>query len=85
MVGGRVADWGPLPADPAELSRRTAPALGSRPLAGPDSVPPEAVHELRIVATWLDSHPEARVLALEPAPSGETLFDFCSNTGSLAA
>ncbi|HVE68799.1 MAG TPA: hypothetical protein VNB64_09490, partial [Solirubrobacteraceae bacterium] len=85
VVGGRVADWGPLPRDPGELARRTALALGARPVAGPASVPPEAVHELRIVATWLEAHPEAHVLPLDPAPSGETVFDFCSNPGSLAA
>ncbi|MDX6698689.1 MAG: polymerase subunit epsilon [Solirubrobacteraceae bacterium] len=85
IVGGRVADWGPLPRDAGELARRTALALGTRPSAGPQCVAPEAVHELRIVATWLESHPEAPVLGLDPAPSGERVFDFCSNPGSLAA
>ncbi|MDX6671393.1 MAG: polymerase subunit epsilon [Solirubrobacteraceae bacterium] len=84
IVGGRVADWGALP-DSAELARRTALALGTRPVAGPECVAPDAVHELRIVATWLQAHPEAPVLALDPPPAEGALFDFRSNAASLAA
>jgi DNA polymerase III subunit epsilon len=76
VVAGRVADWGPLP--PAEeVERRTALALASRPRNGaPECVPPDAVHELRIVSTWLDSHPEARVLALDPPPPPKRVAAF---------
>jgi DNA polymerase-3 subunit epsilon len=84
IVGGRVVDWGPLH-EADEVATRTALALGARPAAGPACVPPDAVHELRIVATWLEANPEAPVLALDPAPSERTLFDFCSNRVSLAA
>jgi DNA polymerase-3 subunit epsilon len=75
IVGGRVADWGALP-DLAELERRTALALGSRPLAGPPVVTADAVHELRIVATYLDAHPELPALELEPAPDRDRLAAF---------
>ena len=76
VVAGRVADWGPLP--PAEeVERRTALALASRPPhRAPECVPPDAVHELRIVSTWLDSHPEARVLALDPPPAPKRVAAF---------
>jgi DNA polymerase-3 subunit epsilon len=76
VVAGRVADWGPLP-PVAELAQRTALALGTRPPNGaPECVPPDAVHELRIVGTWLHSHPEAPVLALEPPPPPDRLAAF---------
>ena len=76
VVAGRVADWGPLP--PAdEVERRTALALATRPPNGaPECVAPDAVHELRIVSTWLESHPEARVLALDPPPPAKRIAAF---------
>ncbi len=78
VVGGRVADWGELP-DGEELERRTALALGARPSAGPACVPPDAVHELRIVATWLDAHPETPVLRLDPPAGAEALERFVTH------
>jgi DNA polymerase III subunit epsilon len=75
VVGGRVADWGPLP-EPAEVERRTALALGERPTVGPPSVPADAVDELRIVATHLDAHPELPVLELDPPPDRTRLAAF---------
>ena len=86
VVGGRVADWGPLP-DEAELARRTALALAARPRAGaPECVAPDAVHELRIVATWLESHPEVPVLELDPTPGPDRVARFVrSNTGERSA
>jgi DNA polymerase-3 subunit epsilon len=75
IVGGRVADWGALP-ELDELERRTALALGGRPVVGPPCVPADAVHELRIVATYLDDHPELPVLDLEPAPDRARLAAF---------
>jgi DNA polymerase-3 subunit epsilon len=53
IVGGRVADWGPIPADVGEVEARTAAALRSRADA---HVAPEELDELRIVSTWLAAH-----------------------------
>jgi DNA polymerase-3 subunit epsilon len=57
VVGGRVVDWGPLPADRIEIAQRTAAALSvARDSARPGSaasVPAAAVDEVRIVASWV--------------------------------
>jgi DNA polymerase-3 subunit epsilon len=55
VVGGRVADWGPLPEDHVELEERTATALrafAARPGAGA-MVPADQVDEVRIVTGWM--------------------------------
>jgi DNA polymerase-3 subunit epsilon len=67
LVGGRLVDWGPLPEDGAELERRTRAALARGGRAGElgAHVPPEEVDEVRIVATWLLSHPQTAQLPLE--------------------
>jgi DNA polymerase-3 subunit epsilon len=68
LVGGRVADWAPL-TDPADAWARTETALrfgdgrGAAPCATPDQV-----RELRIVSTWLASHPSLE-LPLAPPPT----------------
>jgi DNA polymerase-3 subunit epsilon len=67
LVGGRVVDWGPLGDDVAE---RTAAALATR--AEP-YVPPDEVHELRLVSTWIAGH-QPRVVDLAPAPPAEALL-----------
>jgi DNA polymerase-3 subunit epsilon len=74
IVGGRVADWGEVH-EVDELERRTAVALGTRPLAGPACVPPEAVRELRLVATYRDAH-DVPALPLEPPPAPAGLARF---------
>jgi DNA polymerase III subunit epsilon len=80
LVGGRVADWGPMPPW-EELERRTALALATRPPApGPDSIPPGEVDEVRIVATWLAEHDECPELPLEPPPTGAQLAAFARAT-----
>jgi hypothetical protein len=44
------------------------------------------VHELRIVATYLDAHPELPALELDPAPDRERLETFVTaRTGPRAA
>jgi hypothetical protein len=73
IVGGRVADWGPVPADPSELASRTAAAL--RAGAGGGWLPAGELDEARIVGAWLAGH-QARVLELEPAPSPARLEAF---------
>ena len=63
IVGGRVADWGPLPTRKAELRERTRAALE----AAPDPRAPiaaEHVDEIRIVSAWVAEHePRQRPLA----------------------
>ena len=78
LVGGRLMDWGPLPDDIEELGERTAEALRRGGRAGElgAHVPPDEVDEVRIVATYLASHPDLPRLALDPAPTSESLAAF---------
>jgi DNA polymerase III subunit epsilon len=80
LVAGRLVDWGPLArdADPAELERRTLSALTRAPRAGElaTHLPPGEVDEVRILATYLASHPETPQLVLEPAPGAAELAGF---------
>jgi DNA polymerase-3 subunit epsilon len=71
LVGGRVVDWGPLGEDVAE---RTAAALAVR--AEP-YVPPDEVHELRLVSTWIAAN-EPRVVDLAPRPPAEALLNLAA-------
>jgi DNA polymerase-3 subunit epsilon len=65
IVGGRIADWGPLPADPAEVSARTAHALAGAPAPGLGGwLPASELDEMRIVGSWLAGHEDAPVLEL---------------------
>src|SRR3954452_12698502 len=75
IVGGRIADWGPLPADPDELHARTHDALAAAPAAGPGGwLPGDELPETRIVALCLPGHEEAaRVLELAPPPDQAAL------------
>jgi len=57
VAGGRVVDWGALPADPQELTARTAAALRAAPrpeLGG--WLPADEVGETRLVGAWLAAH-----------------------------
>jgi DNA polymerase-3 subunit epsilon len=65
IVGGRIADWGPLPEDPAEVSARTAHALAGAPAPGLGGwLPASELDEMRIVGSWLAGHEDAPVLEL---------------------
>lgn len=79
IAGGRLLDWGPLPSG-NELVRRTAAALARGPRAGELAahVPPDEVDEVRIVATYLASHPDTPQLVLDPQPDGEALVGFAA-------
>jgi len=70
LTGGRLVDWGPLPELPDELERRTLAALtrAARPGELGAHVPPAEVDEVRIVATYLASHPDVPQLVLEGPP-----------------
>ncbi len=78
LVAGRLVDWGPLASEVGELERRTSVALtrGRRGVEIGAHVPPDEIDEVRIVASYLDSHPDTPQLALDPAPSAETLCAF---------
>ncbi len=75
VVGGRVRDWGPAPPALA-LTERTRIALlrgSARRGELTSHLPPDEVDEMRIVATWLQSHPDAPQLQLDPAPDDATI------------
>jgi DNA polymerase-3 subunit epsilon len=65
IAGGRVVDWGPAPADPAEIEGRSRVALRSAPRPGLGGwLPASELDEARIVGLWLAGHEEARVVEL---------------------
>jgi DNA polymerase-3 subunit epsilon len=65
IVAGRVADWGPLPADPEELAARTSAALGGAPAGGLGGwLPADELDETRLVGLWLAAHEDTPVLEL---------------------
>jgi DNA polymerase III subunit epsilon len=81
LAGGRLVDWGPLPDGPEsvdELAERTAAAQRRGVRAGElgAHLPPDEVDEVRIVETYLASHPDVAQLALEPAPGLDALGEF---------
>jgi DNA polymerase-3 subunit epsilon len=78
LAGGRLVDFGELPSDHQELQRRTDTALLRASRAGElgAHVPPDEIDELRILATYMASHPELPELALHPAPSPSALRGF---------
>ena len=63
----------PAPQDTDDLERRTQLALrrGGRVELGAH-IPPDEIDELRIIATYLDSHPDIPQLTLEREPLSET-------------
>jgi hypothetical protein len=44
-------------------------------------VPPDEVDEVRIIGTWLASHPDAPQLVLRPAPHRKALADLLERAG----
>jgi hypothetical protein len=68
LAGGRLVDVGPLPDDHAALAQRSARALARAGREGElgAHVPPEEVDEVRIITTWLASHPETEQRQLRP-------------------
>jgi DNA polymerase-3 subunit epsilon len=94
LVGGRLVDWGPadepvaLDARIDDLGSRTQAALvrGGRPpiQALGTHVPPGEVDEVRIIGTWLASHPDTEQLVLEPAPTREELAELVAGLGAVS-
>ncbi|MBV8432217.1 MAG: 3'-5' exoribonuclease, partial [Solirubrobacterales bacterium] len=83
FVGGRLLDWGALPEDPRRLAERTVGALtrGGRGGEVGAHVPPDEIDEVRLVRTYLASHPELPQLVLDPAPTLERLQAFAMAEG----
>lgn len=75
LVGGRLVDWGAMPESLDEVMTRTAAALarGGRPGELGAHVPPDEVDEVRLVRTYLTSHPDVPQIDLEPPPGTEEL------------
>jgi DNA polymerase-3 subunit epsilon len=69
LAGGRLVDSGPLPADRSELAERNAGAARRAGRVGElgAHVPPGEVDEVRIITTWLASHPDAEQRPLRAA------------------
>ncbi len=78
LVDGRLADFGRLTGGSAELAERTERALRRAGRVGEVGahVPPDEVDEVRIIGTWLASHPQTPQLILAPAPEPARLGDF---------
>ncbi len=76
IVGGRVMDWGALPADRDDLHARTDEALRA---AGPGGstgwLPADELDEVRLVGAWTATH-EVRTLELVPRPSDGRIESF---------
>jgi DNA polymerase-3 subunit epsilon len=84
LVGGRIADWGPL-GDVDDAHARTLAALRGGDGTGPTaSLSEDEVGDARIVATWLDGHPSAQ-LDLGHAPARAELARFLASAGARAA
>jgi DNA polymerase-3 subunit epsilon len=78
IVGGRIADWGPLPG-PDELPARTSAALATRP--GGAWLPADELDEMRIVGAWLAGHEDAPVLELDGEPDERALAELVARLG----
>jgi DNA polymerase-3 subunit epsilon len=80
LVGGRLIDWGPLPDHLEHVMERTEAALRRGGPAGElgAHVPPDEVDEVRVVATYLASHPDTRQLTLESPVEPAALEAFIS-------
>ncbi|MGP0047786.1 MAG: exonuclease domain-containing protein [Solirubrobacteraceae bacterium] len=84
LVGGRVVDFGLLDGGPDELARRTERALARAGGAGElgAHVPPDEIDEVRIIGSWLASHPDTPQLPLRPLPDDATVAQFLARTRS---
>ncbi len=74
LVRGRLVEWGPAPEDSAALEERTEFAIRRGGRAGElgAHVPPDEIDELRIIATYLASHPELPEVMLERRELSDT-------------
>jgi DNA polymerase-3 subunit epsilon len=78
LAAGRLVDFGSLPPGTDELVERTDAAIrrgGRRGELGAH-LPPDEIDEVRIVATYLASHPDTSQLHLDLAPDTGRLIEF---------
>jgi DNA polymerase-3 subunit epsilon len=85
LVGGRLIDWGAVPENARELAERTSAALarGGRTRELGAYVPPGEIDEVRLVRTYLASHPDLPRLALDPPPTADELQSFALGEGEV--
>ena len=84
IAGGRLVDWGPLGGcefDQIEARTAAAVARSGRIEIGAH-VPTDEIDELRILGSWLASHPDAPQLALRPAPDAGALREFLARAST---
>jgi DNA polymerase-3 subunit epsilon len=83
LAGGRLVDFGELP-DLEETIHRTRRAASRAVWAGElgAHIPPDEVDELRILTTYLASHPDLPELPLAPVPTDEQIRRFVQANGS---
>jgi DNA polymerase-3 subunit epsilon len=82
IAGGRIVDWGALPADGVELESRTAAALRAAPrpeLGG--WLPAEEIAETRLVGAWIAAH-SPPVLELGGAVDADRLRRFVARVSA---
>jgi DNA polymerase-3 subunit epsilon len=81
LAGGRLVDYGPAGGD--DLATRTERAIRRAGRADElgAHVPPDEIAEVRLIGSWLASHPDAPQLSLRPEPTPEQLDEFLSLSG----
>jgi DNA polymerase-3 subunit epsilon len=79
LAGGRLVDSGVI-ADGEDLAARCAAAArrGGRVGELGAHVPPGEIAPIRILQTWLASHPETATLTLEPMPDAAAIAEFAA-------
>jgi DNA polymerase-3 subunit epsilon len=79
LAGGRLVDSGVI-ADGEDLVARCGAAAKRGGRAGElgAHVPPGEIAPIRILQTWLASHPETATLALEPMPGAAAIAEFAA-------
>jgi DNA polymerase-3 subunit epsilon len=79
LVGGRIADWGPLNSVDDAIERTEAALRAGDGIGHSTWLAPQDVEDMRTVGTWLASrgaHSPAPELALSPAPTESVLRAF---------
>ncbi|MGH2872508.1 MAG: GIY-YIG nuclease family protein, partial [Solirubrobacteraceae bacterium] len=86
IVGGRLVDWGRCD-DPERLLARTRAALARETAVAQlgAHVPPDEIDEVRIVGSWLASHPDVPQLTLRPEPAPASLGALLADASAAGA